>query len=80
MSPDFFSTLQVGARVVIRYRLGPDEQGTAGERFSDALGHVRSVTETQVVLETRGGTVCLDRAGITHAKAVPPPPARRQRR
>lgn len=78
MSPDFLSTIQVGARVVIRYRLAPDERGKAGEQFSDALGHVRSVTETQVLIETRGGLVHIDRAGITHAKAVPPPPARRQ--
>ena len=80
MIPDFFSKLEAGARVVIRYRLAPDEQGNAGERLSDALGNVRSVSETSVVLETRGGTVSIERARITHAKAVPPPPARRQRR
>ena len=80
MSPDFFSTLQAGTRVVVRYRLGPGERGSAGEQFSDALGHVRSVTENQVVLETRDGLVPIDRARITHAKAVPPPSERRQRR
>jgi hypothetical protein len=80
MSTDFFATLQEGARVVIRHRLAPGEQGSAGERFSDALGNVRSVTETHVVLQTRGGMVSIERALITHAKAVPPAPARRQRR
>lgn len=80
MDPDLFTTIPPGTRVVIRYRLAPHEQGSAGERLSDALGNVQSVTETHVVLETRGGTVSVERARITHAKAVPPPPPRRQRR
>lgn len=80
MDPDFFTTIPSGTRVVIRYRLAPEAQGSAGERLSDALGNVQSVTETHVVLETRGGTVSIERARITHAKAVPPPPPRRQRR
>lgn len=80
MDPDFFTTIPSGARVVIRYRLAPEALGSAGERLSDALGNVQSVTATHVVLETRGGTVSIERARITNAKAVPPPPPRRQRR
>ena len=79
MSPDFFSALRPGARVVIRYRLGPEARGNAGEQFSDALGQVHSVAPTHVVLLTRGGTVSIERAKITHAKEVPPAPERRRR-
>lgn len=80
MGPDFFSTLDAGARVVIRYRLRPGEHGAFGEQLSDVLGYVTEVDDTHVSVETRGGTVSIERTAITHAKTVPPPPPRRQRR
>lgn len=80
MAQDSFSTLVVGARVVVRYRLAAEARGGFGERFSDALGYVRAVDDAHVEVETRGGTVAIERSSITHAKSVPPPPPRRRPR
>ncbi|GAA5228112.1 hypothetical protein [Paeniglutamicibacter antarcticus] len=80
MAQDFFSTLVMGARVVVRHRLEAADRGGFGEQFSDALGYVRAVDEAHVEVETRGGTVSIKHSAITHAKSVPPPPPRRQPR
>lgn len=80
MAQDFFSALVIDARVVVRYRLEAADRGGFGERFSDALGYVRVLDDLHVEVETRGGTVSIDRAAITHAKCVPPPPPRRRPR
>lgn len=80
MSSEFFASLEPGARVVLRYRLAPTDHGPAGERLSDALGYLLEADAENVVLQTRSGNICISRAAITHAKRVPPPPARRRSR
>ena len=78
MSTDFLDSLDTGTRVVLRYRLAPGEQGQAGERMSDVLGYLLAVDEHSGTVQTRAGDVQVSRAAITHAKRVPPPPARRR--
>ncbi|MFJ6417403.1 hypothetical protein [Paeniglutamicibacter sp. NPDC091659] len=78
MSTDFFASLDPGARVVVRYRLSPGEQGSAGERLSDALGYLLEINEKSVTVQTRTGEIHINRGSITHAKLVPPPPERRR--
>lgn len=80
MSTDIFATLEIGMRVVLRYRLPVAEQGSAGEQFSDALGVLLAVNEEQVTVQTRTGQVSIERQSVTHAKEVPPAPQRRSRR
>lgn len=80
MAQDFGPTLVIGTRVVVRYRLEAEDHGDFGEQFSDALGYVRSVNGSHVEVETRGGTVVIERTAITHAKSVPPAPPRRKPR
>ncbi|MEF9873434.1 MULTISPECIES: hypothetical protein [Micrococcaceae] len=72
-----FSDVTPGERLVVRYRLA---DGRAGEHFSDALGELQEVTEESVSIQTRAELVCIPRAAITHAKRVPPAPARRRPR
>jgi len=73
-----FNDLSPGDRIVLRYRLDPQEQ--SGPTLSDAIGNVVEVTGSLVVLETRGGTVQIQRSKITNAKRVPPAPPRRRAR
>ncbi|MEO7545235.1 MAG: hypothetical protein ABIT21_02915 [Terrimesophilobacter sp.] len=42
--------------------------------FSDALGYLRQVTETECVVETRRGLITITLFQVTAAKLVPPPP------
>lgn len=72
-----FSDAALGERVVIRYRLA---DGRSGSHFSDALGELQEVTAAAVSVQTRTGVVVIPRTAITHAKRVPPPPARRRPR
>lgn len=65
--------LVVGRRVVVRHRL-PD--GSA----SDALGELLAADEQRLVVLTRRGEVVVERDAVLAAKAVPPAPARRERR
>jgi len=65
--------LAVGRRVVVRHRL-PD--GSA----SDALGDLVAADEQRLVVATRRGEVVVERSAVLAAKAVPPAPARRERR
>jgi hypothetical protein len=59
----------LGTRMTVRKRISGG--------FTDAVGYLRSRTETECVVETRHGTVMIPFAEITAAKAVPPPPPRR---
>ena len=66
---DFLSLVDIGTRVVVRYRI---EGG-----FSDALGVLSSRTPTHCVIDTRQGLTTVDLAEVVLAKQVPPPPQRR---
>jgi len=74
-----FSDVTPGDRIVVRYRLGADDS-VAGGRFSDALGELQEVTVDSICVQTRTAAVVIPRASITHAKLVPPAPARRRPR
>jgi len=66
---DFLSLVDVGTRVVVRYRI---EGG-----LSDALGVLSSRTSTHCVIDTRRGPTSVAFADVVLAKKVPPPPERR---
>lgn len=67
--------LQSGDRIVVRYRLAADLDSSSPE-LSDALGELQQVTAQSVSIATRRGVIVVPRKDITHAKRVPPPPAR----
>jgi hypothetical protein len=69
-------TLTPGVRVVVRRRLGPDEELL----YSDVLGELLVVDDDGVLIETRRGPVHVTGQDIALAKVVPPAPARRPRR
>jgi hypothetical protein len=69
-------TLTPGVRVVVRRRLGPDEELL----YSDVLGELLVVDDDGVLIETRRGPVRVRGLDIALAKIVPPAPARRPRR
>lgn len=69
-------TLTPGVRVVVRRRLGPDEELL----YSDVLGELLVVDDDGVLIETRRGPVHVTGQDIALAKIVPPAPARRPRR
>ena len=62
----------LGSRLVVRKRISGG--------FSDALGYLRSSTETECVIETKRGLVTIPLAEVVAAKEVPPPPPPRTRR
>ena len=66
---DFLSLVDIGTRVVVRYRI---EGG-----FSDALGVLSSRTPTHCVIDTRRGPATVDLTEVVLAKQVQPPPQRR---
>jgi len=66
---DFLSQVDIGTRVVVRYRIGGG--------LSDALGVLSSRTPTHCVIDTRRGLTTVDLAEVVLAKQVPPPPTRR---
>ena len=68
-------TLTPGVRVVVRRRLGPDEELL----YSDVLGELLAVDDDGVLIETRRGPVHVPGQDIALAKTVPPAPARRPR-
>jgi len=74
-----FSDVTPGERIVVRYRLSVDAAGIGG-RFSDALGELQAVTDESISVQTRSDLVVIPRSMITHAKLVPPAPARRRPR
>jgi hypothetical protein len=65
---DFLSLVDVGSRVVARYRI---EGG-----LSDALGVLSSRTSTHCVVDTRRGPTTVAFADVVLAKKVPPPERR----
>jgi hypothetical protein len=69
-------TLAPGVRVVVRRRLGPDEELL----YSDVLGELLAVDDHGVLIETRRGPVHVLGQDIALAKIVPPAPAPRPRR
>ena len=58
--------LELGSRVVVRYRL---EDG-----LHDALGILLEKAPTHVVIDTRRGRVTVDARTMVTGKQVPPPP------
>jgi hypothetical protein len=65
-----------GVRVVVRRRLGPEEELL----YSDVLGDLTAIDDDGVLIETRRGPVRVPAQDITLAKVVPPAPPRRSRR
>jgi hypothetical protein len=66
----------VGQRVVIRWRPGPDDS----EQMTDVLGILEEADAGSFAVRTRDGTLVVIPTGRALAgKVVPPPPARRQR-
>ncbi|GHD03854.1 putative acetyltransferase [Zhihengliuella salsuginis] len=79
-----FDDLPEGERIVVRYRL-PASGSDSGPKLSDALGTFTGLHQDGdgagiATIETRSGPVQVPLADITHAKRVPPPPARRRPR
>ncbi|MDK1327083.1 hypothetical protein [Arthrobacter sp. zg-Y1143] len=62
-------SLQPGVRVVVRYRIDGG--------FTDALGTLGAVGDTECTVATRRGDVVIAYPLVTAAKTVPPPPPRR---
>jgi hypothetical protein len=60
--------LEVGMRVVIRYRLN--------DGATDALGYLQFLDETHCVVETKRGLARIALSDVIAAKEVPPPPTR----
>ncbi len=71
--------LQVGTRVVLRYRIDTS-RSPHGESMTDALGTILEADENSVTVMTRRGPVPVPRALIIASKPVPPPPPRRPAR
>jgi GNAT superfamily N-acetyltransferase len=65
------SESDVGFRVVVRRIVGIRRERPL---FSDALGELLSVTDTEVILETEHGTLVVPVHDIARAKRVPPGP------
>jgi hypothetical protein len=62
--------LEIGMRVVVRYRL-PDGRAT------DALGTLLSASPTHLVVDGKRGVETIAVTDVIAAKEVPPPPPRR---
>jgi hypothetical protein len=65
----------VGTRVVVRRRLGPQEE----HGYTDVLGELTRVDDDGVQVRTRRGPVDVPGSEIALGKVVPPPPPRRPR-
>ncbi|MGV8977622.1 MAG: hypothetical protein ACOH17_06230 [Cellulomonas sp.] len=65
--------LTPGVRVVVRRRLGPDEELL----YSDVLGELLDIDDDGVLIVTRRGRVHVPAKDIALAKIVPPAPPRR---
>lgn len=68
-------TWTVGTRVVVRRRLGPDDD----HGWTDVLGELTRVDDDGVQVATRRGPVDVPGPEIALGKVVPPPPPRRPR-
>jgi hypothetical protein len=60
------TTTPLGTRMTVRKRIDGG--------YTDAVGYLRSRTDTECVVETRHGRVTILLAEVTAAKVVPPPP------
>jgi hypothetical protein len=68
----------VGHRVVVRRVVGVRD---GRPLFTDALGVLVSITDTELTITTDAGPLTVARAAVVAAKRVPPrPPPRRRRR
>lgn len=74
--PGWAPFLQVGVRVVLRYRID-ETRSPHGERLTDALGTIAATDADTVTVMTRRGSDRVLRALVIAAKEVPPPPVRR---
>jgi hypothetical protein len=69
----------VGSRVVVRYRLAPDEHGSYGESLTDVLGELLFCDDVSVVVRRKDGeTVEVAKQLVVAAKVVPPAVRRRR--
>lgn len=68
----FITSAPLGTRVVVRQRIPGG--------LTDALGVLRSVTDSECVVETRAGLKTVQLTSVVAAKEVPPAPPRRNRR
>jgi hypothetical protein len=64
-----------GTRVVIRYALHDDPEGSA----TDAVGYLSGTNATHCVVATVRGLTTIAFADVIAAKEVPPPPVPRPR-
>ena len=66
----------VGSRVVLRYRLAPEEHGPFGETLTDVVGELLEWTEgpdgRAVVRRRSGDEVSVASALIVTGKVIPP--------
>jgi hypothetical protein len=69
------SPADVGARVMVRRRLGDDQAG-----FGDVLGDLLSWAGDVLTIRTRTGDVVVDAAAVVAGKRVPPAVRRGERR
>lgn len=65
----FIREAELGTRMVVRSRID--------EGFTDAVGYLRSLNDTECVVETARGRRMITLSAVTAAKAVPPPPPKR---
>lgn len=65
----FLRTCEIGTRVTVRRRVD--------DGWTDALGYLRALTDTDCTVETRRGMVTVPLDAVTAAIRVPEPPPRR---
>ena len=63
----------VGMRVMVRTQLSD----ASGFKYTDHLGYITAITESELTLETRKGQVCIPWQEVSIGKEIPPPPQRR---
>lgn len=66
---ELIASVPLGTRMTVRRRIDGG--------FTDALGYLRELSDTECVVETRRGLVAIPLAQVTAAKLVPPPPPAR---
>lgn len=66
---DLIRSAPLGTRMTVRSAIDGG--------FSDALGYLREITESECVVETRRGLITVLFTEVFAAKEVPPPPLRR---
>lgn len=88
MEPDRIGVHDVGSRVVLRYRLPPDQVGPGGETLTDVIGVLRAWTGAPensdeagfaTVVRASGEQVTVPLASIVAGKRLPPAQPRLKR-